>query len=70
MNENGPWKTLVEDQLIDTRFKAASLLNFTFDQPVEIQFLKFDLVSYWGDGGGLQYFAAIPATRKKYQFCM
>jgi len=38
------------------------LLNFTFDELVQVQFLKFDLVSYWGQyGGGLQYFAAIPS---------
>ena len=68
MNENGPWETLVAEQLVDTTGgKAASLLNFTFDKPVEIQFIKFDLISYWGtSGGGLQYFAAIPAT-SKYQ---
>jgi len=63
MNENGPWETLVEDQLVDTRGIAASLLNFTFDEPVEIKFIKFDLISYWGtQRGGLQYFAAILAT--------
>jgi len=62
-NENGPWKMLADYHLADTRGEAASLLNFTFDQPVEIQFIKFELVSYWGKkGGGLQYFAAIPAT--------
>jgi len=63
-NKNGPWETLVEDKLVDTsRGQSASLLNFTFEEPVEIQFLKFDLVSYWGgSGGGLQYFGAIPAT--------
>ena len=60
MNENGPWETLLEDQLVDTSKKAASLLNFAFDQLVEIQFIKFDIQSYWGKGGGLQYFAAIP----------
>ena len=63
LDENGPWQTLVEDQLVDTRAKPASLLNFTFEEPVKVQFLKFDLISYWGPkGGGLQYFAAIPAT--------
>merc|ERR1711971_368484 len=62
MNENGPWETLVEDQLDDTRGIAASLFNFTFEKPVEIQFIKFDLISYWGAGGALQYFAAILAT--------
>ena len=44
--------------------KPASLLNFTFEQPVEIQFLKFDLVSFWGAGGGLQYFAPILASKQ------
>ena len=68
MNENGPWETLVEDQLVDTSGDtAASLLNFTFEQTVEAQFLKFELVSFWGNGGGLQYFAAIPATSKEHQ---
>ena len=27
MNENGPWETLVEDQLVDTRGIAASLIS-------------------------------------------
>ena len=66
--ENGPWQTLVEAELVDTRGgKAASLLNFTFEEPVELQYLRFDLVSYWGNGGGLQYFAPIPATSKQHQ---
>jgi len=65
MNENGPWETLLEDQLVDTTFSGgnypASLRNFTFEDPVEIQFLKFDLISFWGSaaGGGIQYFAPI-----------
>ena len=63
-NENGPWKMLADYHLADTRGKPAPLLNFTFAEPVEIQFIKFELVSYWGIGGGLQYFAAIPATSK------
>ena len=54
---------MLEDELADTRGKPAPLLNFTFEEPVEIQYIKFDLVSFWGThGGGLQYFAAIPAT--------
>ena len=62
LNENGPWETLLEDELVDTQ-----LLNFTFEDPVEVQFLKFDLISYWGrNGGGLQYFAVIPATSKQH----
>ena len=65
MNKTGPWNPLVKDELIDTRGKPAELLNFAFREPVEIQFLKFELVSFWGShGGGLQYFAAIPAISK------
>ena len=61
MSKTGPWEPLLEGELVDTRGKPASLLNFTFDELVQVQFLKFDLVSYWGQyGGGLQYFAAIP----------
>ena len=57
------WQTLVKGQFADTSEKIAPLLNFTFEEPVEIQYLKFELISYWGpNGGGLQYFAAIPAT--------
>ena len=66
-NSNGPWQTLLEEELVDTRGKAASLLNFTFDEAVEVLYLKFALVSYWGNfGGGLQYFTAIPATSKQH----
>ena len=61
--KNGPWKTLIQDELIDTTGgRSAELLNFTMDKPVKIKFLKFELVSFWGEGGGLQYFAPIPAT--------
>ena len=68
-NVNGPWQTLVQNELSNTTGgNAAFLLNFTFEQPVEVQYLRFDLISYWGKGGGLQYFAAIPATSKKHQY--
>ena len=69
-NETGPWKTLVQDHLDDPTNSSGPipLVNFTFEEPVQIQYLKFDLISYWGaGGGGLQYFAAIPATSKYWQ---
>merc|ERR1712130_1287 len=67
--ESGPWEILVEDEFIDTRGQTpAALLNFTF-QPKTIQFLKFDLISFWQDhssyGGGLQYFTPVPADCKE-----
>ena len=64
---SGPWETLVEHHLPDSRGKPAPLLNYTFKEPVEIQFIRFELVSSWGvHGGGLQYFVAIPATSKSH----
>ena len=60
LGESGPWNTLVEEELVDVD-GPAPLLDFVFDKPEEVQFLKFDLLSFWGDGGALQYFAAISA---------
>merc|ERR1712192_32718 len=68
-NQNGPWQTLVEDELEDTTGsveKPASLFNFTFAEPVEVQFLKFDLISNWGSaGGGLQYLKSQMPTKNQ-----
>ena len=58
LNADGPWVVLVEAELEDTvGGKEAQLHTFLFDEPKEIQFLKFDVISYWGNAGaGLQYF--------------
>ena len=55
LNESGPWQPLVEDELD----ASSNLVNFTFDKPVGLQFLKFELLSYSKHGGGLQYFEPI-----------
>ena len=74
--ENGPWKKMVQDELVDTSRKVAPLLNFTFEQPVELLYLRFDLISYWEDadwapcggcGTALEYFAPIPVTSEYKQ---
>ena len=62
LDEFGRWETLGDYTLPNPGGNTPTLLNFTFGEPVELQFLKFDLISFWGDGGGLQYFAAIPVT--------
>ena len=62
LNKDGPWVILAEDHLAYAESKPATLRELKFDEAVEVQFLKFDLVSYWGNGGGLQYFAAILTT--------
>ena len=56
---NSSWEKLVEAELDDTREVKAELLNFTFNEAKEIQFLRFDLISLWGSYGGLQYFSPI-----------
>ena len=64
-NKTGSWQILTKARLNDTRYKPAPLLNFTLAKPYLLQLLKFDLISFWGNqGGGLQYFAPIPATGK------
>ena len=65
LSQSGSWENLFEAELKDTRRKTASLLNFTFDEPAKIQFLKFDLISFWGSsGGGIQYFLPFPPEGK------
>ena len=58
-NADGPWTALVEAELEEPEDqKEAELHTFLFDEAKEIQFLKFDVISYWGDAGaGLQYFS-------------
>ena len=64
-NSEGPWAVILEEELIHTlSSRTESLRNITFSERVEVQYLKFDLVSFWGKGGGLQYFAAVPYTGK------
>lgn len=60
LNNDGPWELLIEGQLNKTIGKHALLVNFSFEEQVEIQYLRFELISFWGNsGGGLQYFGAI-----------
>ena len=70
LDETGPWETVVDSHLPDTtEGQAAPLFNFTFEEPMKLKYLKFELISYWGTlGGGLQYFAAIPASEHKLKW--
>ena len=66
LNENGPWEILLEYELPNRLGSyRPPLVDLYFEEPMEIQFLKFELVSYWGsEGGGLKYFAPILAPSK------
>ena len=63
LSETGPWQQVLDETLEDSREQSDPLPLQTFNfNPVTARFAKFKLISYWGDGGGLQYFT-IKQTR-------
>ena len=56
---DGPWKRLIGNLLEDSRKKPPKVKTLMFDKPLVLRYLKFELVEYWGLGGGLQYFEPI-----------
>ena len=71
LKDNGPWEELLEEEFEDAlsaEAPAPTLQTFYFKEAVEVQFLRFDLDSYWGDvGGGLDYFSVITVSG---DFCL
>ena len=56
LKKAGPWEELLDETLE----KDPTLLQtFFFKNTTEIRYLWFHLVSFYGRGGGLQYFAPI-----------
>ena len=55
--EAGPWTEVLSEELEDPRQDALPLplLTFAFP-PMEARFIRFNVVSWYGHGGGLQYF--------------
>ena len=57
----GPWNEVVYETLEDSRNQTDPLpvQTFPFSLPFEVtaRFVKFNLISWYGEGGGLQYFA-------------
>ena len=70
LKDSGPWGKLLEGEFDSPLLDGApepSLQTFYFKEAVEMQFLRFDLDSYWGDkGGGLDYFAVITVSGNPY----
>ena len=53
----GPWDEVVHEVLQDSRdLDKVPLEKFSFDERIA-RYLKFEMVSFYGKGGGLQYFA-------------
>ena len=67
LEKEGTWRRLLDQTLDDSRFQIRSdqnevpLQTFLFARPTRLRFLKFQLVSFWGKGGGLQHFSAVLA---------
>ena len=62
-NENGPWEELLEESLEDTRRENPQpVLEFTFANPASVEFIQFQMLDFWGIGGGLQYLSIISST--------
>merc|ERR1719500_766134 len=58
-SEDGPWKTVVGPfSLRDPRKENYNQLYTYFFTPVKAKFVKFKMLSYYGFGGGLNYFMA------------
>lgn len=52
----GPWRLVVSSELPDSRrMNPVPAKEYTF-YPIKARYVRFQLVSYWGEGGGLQYF--------------
>ena len=56
--KSGPWQELLVADLKDTRHrKPPPLQQLIFANSAVVSFIKFELLEYYGYGGGLQYFA-------------
>ena len=57
LSENGPWQQVLDKTLEDSRNQNDPLplqtFKFTF---TTARYVKFKLLSFWGNSGGLQYF--------------
>ena len=54
---------LLETELADSRNDSnPPLKTFPLKKEVELRFLHFQLIDFWGKGGGLQYFSVEPGV--------
>ena len=57
-SSEGPWEQVVHQTLEDSRNQPDPLPLLTFPfHDLKARFVKFNQISFHGDGGGLQYFA-------------
>ena len=57
---DGPWQTIVEGNLEDSRHqKPPPVKKLLFEKSLVVRFLKFQLLEFWGSGGGLQHLSVL-----------
>jgi len=62
--DTGPWEELLLADLEDARRQnPPPVQQLMFANPAVVSFIKFELLEYWGSGGGLQYFVPIYRTK-------
>ena len=62
-NQNGPWTRVLSGRLEDSRHKPDPLPVMKYQiSPTVARYVKFELYSWYGQGGGLQYFAAVKCS--------
>ena len=65
MNPNGPWTEVLNDELPNDSGVDCDVSPKTFTiKHTNAKFVKFLLVSYWGYGGGLQYFTVLDSDEE------
>ena len=55
----GPWNQVLQEELPDSRQMETVFPEIFQIQQTNGSYVKFELLSYWGIGGGLQYFTVI-----------
>ena len=63
--QNGPWRELLLAHLVDSRNQDVPPVETrTFVSSTVVRYIKFELLAFWGNGGGLQYFKVITGRPK------
>ena len=53
---DGPWQTILEENLEDPRKQnPPPVKKLHLEKALDVRFLKFQLLEFWGSGGGLQH---------------
>ena len=57
---DGSWEVILEQNLEDSREQTPPpTLELMFQDSLVVRYIKFEMLEFWGNGGGLQYFAVI-----------